>query len=387
MRFFHLSDLHIGKQLHNYNLREDQEHILSEIISYVREMHPDAVVIAGDIYDKSVPSAEAVALFDQFLTELSFISPSVPVMIIAGNHDSARRLDYASRLLGSHSIYIAGSIPEKEADHLVKVTLEDEYGEVDFYLLPFLKPGYVRPLCRGELPENYTEAVRTVLERESVDPSRRNVLVSHQFYTGGKAMPKTCDSELLSVGGIDNVDVSAIGMFDYVALGHLHGAQRVGADHIRYCGTILKYSVSEADQKKSLHMVELGKKGEPVKITLLELHPVRDVRKIRGNLEEIIASADGERADDYVSITLTDEVEPYKPKEQLEKVFGHILEVRMDNERTRKKLEFSDDEIRIGSPIEVFEDFFREMQGRSLGEEECRIMAEVYEAAKEDEEL
>ena len=390
MRFFHLSDLHIGKQLHHYNLREDQEHILGEVISYAEKLHPDAVVIAGDIYDKSVPSGEAVAVFDDFLTRLSGIEPAIPILIISGKHDSAQRLDYASRLLGSHQIYIAGKAPETEEEHLRKITLQDEYGDVHFWLLPFLKPGYVRGLCGGKLPESYTAAVRAVLEREQIDPEERNVLVSHQFYTGKdistgeNITPETCDSELLSVGGIDNVDISVLKDFDYAALGHLHGAQKVGAGHIRYCGTLLKYSVSEAGHEKTLHMVELGDKGTLVKMEELPLHPLRDVRKLRGELAGIIDAAKPEQRDDYVSVTLTDEIDPYKPKEQLEKVYTHILEVRMDNERTRQKLEFGEEEIRIEDPVQVFSDFFREMQGRGMSEDETEIVEHVFDRVKGD---
>ena len=388
MRFFHLSDLHIGKQLHHYNLREDQEHILAEVISYAEKLHPDAVVIAGDVYDKSVPSGEAVTVFDDFLTRLSAVDPAIPILVIAGNHDSAQRLDYASRLLGSHRIYIAGRAPESEEEYLKKITLTDEYGRVNFYLMPFLKPGYVRGLCGGEAPENYTAAVQAVLGREKIDPGERNVLVSHQFYTGRdirtgeEISPETCDSELLSVGGIDNVDISVLSGFDYAALGHLHGAQKVGGENIRYCGTLLKYSVSEAGQEKSLHMVSLGAKGVPVNVEKLPLHPLRNVRRVRGELEEIISAADPEHRDDYVSVTLTDEIDPYKPKEQLQKVYSHILEVRMDNERTRKKLEFDEGEIRMEDPLDVFSDFYREMQGREMSEEETEILRFVFDKVK-----
>ena len=384
MKFFHLSDLHIGKQLHHYNLRAEQEHILSEVISQAENIHPDAILIAGDIYDKSVPSGEAVSLFDDFLTRLSNIEPAIPTLIIAGNHDSSQRLDYASRLLGSHHIYISGKVPETEDEHLKRVTLADGYGEVTFYLLPFLKPGYVRGLCGGELPESYTDAVKAVLEREDIDFSERNVLLSHQFYTGNGEMPETCDSELLSVGGMDNVDVSSVKEFDYVALGHLHGSQRVGMDHIRYCGTLLKYSVSEAGQEKSLHVVELGAKGDPVCVEKILLHPLRDVRKLKGNLADIIAQAEESQQEDYVSVTLTDEIDPYNPKEQLEKVYSHILEVRTDNERTRKKLEFSEEDIRIEDPVSVFSDFYREMQGREMTEEEQGILDKVFDTVKGD---
>lgn len=384
MRFFHLSDLHIGRQLHHYNLREDQEHILGEVISYAEKLRPDAIVIAGDIYDRSVPSAEAVSVFDDFLTRLCRISPMIPVLIVSGNHDSPHRLDYASRLLGRHQIYIAANIPETKGEHLKKVTLTDEYGSVDFYLMPFLKPGYVRAFCGGELPETYTEAVSAVLDREDIDPGRRNVLVSHQFYTGKGTAPKTCDSEILSVGGIDNVDASVVQYFDYVALGHLHGAQKVGQEHIRYCGTLLKYSVSEAGQEKTLHVVELGAKGTPVKVERLPLHPLRDVRRVRGPISDVISAAGAKGRDDYVSVTLTDEIDPYKPKEQLEKVYTHILEVRMDNERTRNRLQFSDEEIKIQDPLQAFSDFYHEMQSREMSEEEQKIMEQVFIRARGD---
>ena len=384
MRFFHLSDIHIGKQLHHYNLREDQEHILGEVISYAEKLRPDAVVIAGDIYDRSVPSAEAVGIFDDFLTRLSGICPAIPVLIISGNHDSAQRLDYASRLLGSHRIYIAGQPPETEREELMKITLTDSFGSVDFYLMPFLKPGYVRALCGGELPENSTEAVRMVLERENIDFSRRNVLVSHQFYTGDGAAPETCDSEMLSVGGVDNVDISVVRDFDYAALGHLHGAQKVGQEHIRYCGTLLKYSVSESEQEKSLHVVELREKGAPVKIEKLPLHPLREVRRVRGSLQDLISDAEPGGRGDYVSITLTDEIDPYKPKEQLEKVYSRILEVRIDNERTRKRLEFSEENIKIQDPVQTLCDFYHEMQGRDMTEEEKNIIEQVFVRARGD---
>ena len=353
-----------------------------------RNFTPMRSSLQGDIYDKSVPSGDAVTVFDDFLTRLSAVKPMIPILVIAGNHDSAQRLDYASRLLGSHQIYIAGKAPESEEDHLKKITLTDEYGKVNFYLMPFLKPGYVRGLCGGEMPESYTAAVQAVLEREEIDPGERNVIVSHQFYTGRDSRtgeeisPKTCDSELLSVGGIDNVDISVLKEFDYAALGHLHGAQKAGSENVRYCGTLLKYSVSEAGQEKTLHLVTLGAKGDPANVEKLPLHPLRDVRRVRGELEEIISAADPEHRDDYVSVTLTDEIDPYKPKEQLQKVYSHILEVRMDNERTRKKLEFDEGEIRMEDPLDVFSDFYREMQGREMSEEETEILRFVFDKVK-----
>ena len=384
MKFFHLSDLHIGKQLHRYNLKEDQQVILKEIVTYAEELRPDAIVIAGDIYDKSVPSAEAVTIFDAFLTDLSEITPAIPILIISGNHDSPDRLQYASEILKRHHIYLAGNVPEKPEEHIEKVTLQDAYGEVDFYLLPFMKPGYVRNVFVDNAPETYADAVREIIKREKIDyNNKRNVLISHQFYIGEKAeSPETCDSEVFSVGGIDNVDTGAVKEFDYVALGHLHGAQCIGRPEIRYWCTLLKYSVSECTQNKSLTVVILKEKGEKPEIACYPLHPLRDVRKKKGTLEEIIKEAGEEEEEDYISITLTDEIDPYKPKEQLERVFSHILEIRVDNQRTRSKLKEMDEELVMKDPFTSFSEFYKEMQGREMNAEEEQIMKEIFDNVK-----
>ena len=384
MKFFHLSDLHIGKQLHRYNLKEDQQVILKEVITYAKELRPDAIVIAGDIYDKSVPSAEAVNVFDEFLTDLSEITPEIPILIISGNHDSPERLKYASEILKRHHIYLAGNVPERPEEHIEKVTLHDAYGEVDFYLLPFMKPAYVKNIFVDGTPETYSDAVKEIIKREKIDyKDKRNVLVSHQFYVGEKAeSPETCDSEVFSVGGIDNVDIGSVKEFDYVALGHLHGAQCIGKPEIRYCGTLLKYSVSESTQNKSLTVVTLKAKGEKPEIENYPLHPLRDVRKKKGTLDEIIKEAQETEKDDYISITLTDEIDPYKPKEQLERIFSHILEIRVDNQRTRTKLKEMDEELVMKDPFTSFAEFYKEMQGREMNGEEETIMKEIFDKAK-----
>lgn len=384
MKFFHLSDLHIGKQLHRYNLKEDQQVILKEVITYAKELRPDAIVIAGDIYDKSVPSAEAVNVFDEFLTALSEITPEIPILIISGNHDSPDRLKYASEILKRHHIYLAGNVPERPEEHIEKVTLHDAYGEVDFYLLPFMKPAYVKNIFVDGTPETYSDAVKEIIKREKIDyKDKRNVLVSHQFYVGEKAeSPETCDSEVFSVGGIDNVDIGSVKEFDYVALGHLHGAQCIGKPEIRYCGTLLKYSVSESTQNKSLTVVTLKTKGEKPEIENYPLHPLRDVRKKKGTLDEIIKESRETEKDDYISITLTDEIDPYKPKEQLERIFSHILEIRVDNQRTRTKLKEMDEELVMKDPFTSFAEFYKEMQGREMNGEEETIMKEIFDKAK-----
>lgn len=384
MKFFHLSDLHIGKQLHRYNLKEDQQVILKEVITYAKELRPDAIVIAGDIYDKSVPSAEAVNVFDEFLTDLSEITPEIPILIISGNHDSPDRLKYASEILKRHHIYLAGNVPERPEEHIEKVTLHDAYGEVNFYLLPFMKPAYVKNIFVDGTPETYSDAVKEIIKREKIDyKDKRNVLVSHQLYLGEKSeSPETCDSEVFSVGGIDNVDIGSVKEFDYVALGHLHGAQCIGKPEIRYCGTLLKYSVSESTQNKSLTVVTLKAKGEKPEIENYPLHPLRDVRKKKGTLDEIIKEAQETEKDDYISITLTDEIDPYKPKEQLERIFSHILEIRVDNQRTRTKLKEMDEELVMKDPFTSFAEFYKEMQGREMNGEEETIMKEIFDKAK-----
>lgn len=383
MKFFHLSDLHIGKQLHGYSLREDQEHILREVVVYAKELQPTAIIIAGDIYDKSVPSAEAVTVFDEFLTRLADIEPAIAILIISGNHDSADRLEYASEILERHHIFIAGVPPKQEEDRVKSVVLKDEWGEVKFYLLPFLKPGYVRGVFKENPPESYHEAVANIIERESIEVEKRNVLVSHQFYTGQGISPLTCDSETVQVGGIDNVDCSAVTAFDYVALGHIHGQQTIGQEHIRYCGTLLKYSVSEEHHHKGVSLVELGKKGEMPKITVLPLHPLHDVQKKSGTLASLLEETKGRKVEDYVSIVLTDEGELFQPKDRLEEVYTRILEIRVDNSRTKRKLEEVGEEAEVKDPFATFLSFYKEMQGKEMSEEEKVLLQQIIEDVKE----
>ena len=385
MRFFHLSDLHIGKLLHSYNMREDQLAILSQVIKRAEELHPDAVLIAGDIYDRSAPSAEAVALFDQFLTGISNIRPIIPVLIISGNHDSAERLQYASTILDKYQIHIAGTPPADGDSYLKKVVLSDAYGEVCFYLLPFIKPAHVRNigLETGERIESYGQAVRKLIERETIDTSIRNVILSHQFYTAGTMEPERRDSEAVMVGGIENVDISVLRDFDYAALGHIHKSQPIGNQSRYYCGTLLKYSVSEYKDEKSLTLVELKEKGTEPVISQIPLHPLRDLRKEKGKLEEILASAAQTNREDYVSVTITDEREPFQPRKRLEEVYPHLLEFKTENSRTRMQLSETADIFDVSEPLKVFGQFYEEMQGRCMEEEERNMMEQVLNEAKE----
>lgn len=389
MRIFHISDLHIGKQLHYYNMKDNQIAIFRQIAEKASKLRPDAVILAGDIYDKAVPSAEAYTIFNQFLNDLSEIKPSIPVLIIAGNHDSAERLDYASTFLERHNIYICVHPPRTEDEYLKKVVLEDEHGEVNFYLLPFTKPGYVRHLFGDGEGLSYDAAVRALIKREDIDYSKRNVLISHQFYIDGEELPETCDSEqiYISVGGIDSVDIDAVKDFDYVALGHLHRAQSIGRKHIRYSGTPLKYSVSEERHIKSITMATIGDKGSEVIIDTVPLIAYQNVRSEKGLLSEIIGRATDENRHDYISITLTDEEELYKPKEQLEEHYDHILEVKVENSRTRARLEDADFDADALDPFEAFKKFYRDMQGVSMSVEEENIITDVIHSLQEDKSI
>lgn len=385
MKIFHISDLHIGKYLNYYNLKDNQVAILRQIVDKAGEYRPDVIIIAGDIFDKSVPSAESYTIFDRFLIELSEIKPGIPVLIIAGNHDSADRLNYASSFLEKHNIYISVYPPRNEDEYLKKVVFQDEYGVVNFYLLPFTKPGYVRHLFEEGSIASYDAAVKALIERESIDYNERNVLVSHQFYVAGETTPETCESEqiYISVGGIDSVDISAVEKFDYVALGHLHGAQSIGKKHIRYSGTPLKYSVSEEKHIKSITMITLKEKGSDIGIETIPLMAYQDVRSVKGTLREIIAMATDENRHDFISITLTDEEEIYKPKDQLEEHYDHILEVKVENSRTRSQLMDTYTEMTVLNPFDAFKQFYENMHEVPMSKEEEKIILDVIKSLQE----
>lgn len=387
MKIFHLSDLHIGKQLHYYNLKENQQAVLLQIVDKAEEYLPDVILICGDVFDKSVPSGEAYRLFDDFLNELSVRIPSIPVLIIAGNHDNAQRLNYASSFLEKHNIYVSVLPPQQQEEHLKKIELQDEWGTVNFYLLPFLKPGYVRHLFEEGAVTDYESAVRQILMREEIDYNQRNVLLSHQFYTNGREKPELCDSEsaVLTVGGLDNIDVSVIEQFDYAALGHIHGAQMVKKPYIRYCGTPLKYSVSEEHHKKSITMVTLLEKGQEAVIDTIPLLPIQEVRREKGLLKDILERATKENCHDFISITMTDEKEPYNPKEQLEEVYDFILEFRIENSRTKGLMEEQEElDIKL-QPMDIFRSFYEEMNHQSMSEAQEEIVAKIINKCREGE--
>lgn len=380
MRLFHISDIHLGRQLHGYSLQEEQRAVLRQIMDVAGQEKPDALLICGDIYDRSVPSGEAMGLFDEFLVGLGNLPFQLPVLIIAGNHDSPERLRYGREFLREHQIYISVLPPQREQEHLEKVTLRDEQGAVHFYLLPFFRPGMVRHYLPEEAAAGEESILRALLERENINWQERNVLLSHQFYHSDRD-PLRCQSEQprLAIGGLDGVDSRLVKDFDYVALGHLHSPQSVGSNTIRYCGTPLAYSVSEAGQQKSITVIELGRKGEPPKISMRPLVPKRRVRCLRGTLGELVKQAGDSCVTDYVSLTLTQEEVPENLRQLLEPYYSAILEIVVDNERSRRLLEEIPEETvsREQEPGELFAQFFEETQGREMNEEEKALLREI----------
>lgn len=363
MRFIHLSDLHIGKRVNGFPMLEDQRYILEQILEKTKESAADAVIIAGDIYDKPVPSAEAVDLFDDFLVGLTKLG--VMVFLISGNHDSAERISYAGRLLRESQVYIS---PRFEGTiHPIQVS--DDYGIVNVYLIPYIHPSLVRNAWPEEKIGSYDDAMRVLLEKSGADPNARNLAVAHQFVTAGGQSPEETDSEEKHVGGLDNVDASAFDAFDYVALGHLHGPQRIGRDTIRYAGSPLKYSFSEEKQNKSITLAELKEKGK-VTYDLLPLEAKRDLRTVRGTFEEVTSPEFTARrkGDDYYRVILTDENDVPNALSRLRRRFyENLMILEYDNARTSSDVRIEAEEgEEEKEPIEVLGDLYQMQNGREM---------------------
>lgn len=375
MKLIHLSDLHLGKRVSEFSMLEDQEYILSQILELTAEEAPEAVVIAGDVYDKSVPPAEAVQLFDRFLYRLSGLGTQV--FVISGNHDSPERIAFGGRLMEKSGIHMSPVY----TGAVEPVTLRDEYGPVDIYMLPFLKPAQVRRFFPEAEIESYTDALETAIGALPLRQDRRNVLVTHQFVTGAARS----DSEEVSVGGSDNVEASVFQPFDYVALGHIHGPQSVDRETLRYCGTPLKYSFSEAKHQKSITVVALLKKGT-VRLRTLPLTPKRDLRELQGTYLELTAKSfyEGTCREDYLHITLTDEEDIPEVLGKLRAVYPNLMKLDYDNARTRASArlpEAGTPERR--SPLELFSQFYEIQNNRPMDEAQLRLckslMEEIWE--------
>ena len=372
MKFIHLSDLHIGKRVNEVSMIEDQEYILAQILEQTDSIQPDAVLISGDVYDKSVPSGEAVTLFDNFLFALA--ERKLQVLIISGNHDSAERLAFGGRLMENKGIYLS---PVYDGS-IAPITLKDAYGSVYFWLLPFLKPAHVKRFYPEETIESYTDACRVAIENMNLDPTQRNVLLTHQFVTGSA----TCDSEEISVGGTDNVDAAVFEDFDYVALGHIHGPQNIGSERIRYCGTPLKYSFSESNHKKSITLVELGEKGI-FRLETVPLIPKHDMRQIRGSYEEITARSfyQDTAVDDYLQITLTDEEDVPEAVSRLRVIYPNLMKLSYDNTRTRTAAVVDGAlDVQKKSQLQLFSELYEIQNGQPMNDVQQEFMRELIES-------
>ncbi len=378
MKFIHLSDLHIGKRVHEFSMIADQKDILEKILVLVKEERADAVILAGDIYDRPIPSAEAVQVLDLFLTELAKMK--VKVFMISGNHDSAERIAFGAQLMAGQNIFISPVY-----DGLVeKIAMQDEYGEINVYLLPFLKPTVVRQALEklSEEEENlkidtYQDAISTAMKRMNVDTEKRNILVAHQFVTGANC----CDSEELQIGGLDQISVDLFDGFDYVALGHIHSPQKIGRETVRYCGTPLKYSFSEANQIKSVTVVDMEEKGT-VNLRTIPLTPLRDMRKIKGTYVEVTSSPyyKKEMAKDYVQITLTDEDDVVDALQKLRYFYPNMMYLEYDNIRTRENQEIIVmEETERKSEFDVLCEFYQLQNNQEMDEEQMDFSKTLIE--------
>ncbi len=377
MKFLHLSDLHLGKSVHEFSMLEDQEYILKIILGIVDHEKPQAVLISGDVFDRSVAPTEALRIFEDFLVSLT--AKHIEVFVISGNHDSADRLAFGSRLMEQSGVHIA----RVYNGQIKPFVMDDEFGEVNIYSLPFLKPVQVKRLYPDMEIETWTDALKVVIDKMAINTNKRNILLAHQFVTGAAR----CESEELNIGGADNVDAEVFAPFDYVALGHLHGSQNIGTN-VRYCGTPLKYSFSEATHKKSVSIVEFGKKSI-VTINEIPLIPKRDVREIRGLYNEVASRAYYEKqsTDDYLHITLTDEDDQPDAMAKLRVIYPNLMRLDYDNQRTRKQSVISgiEDASRF-TPIQLFDMLFEEQNGQKMSEVQREYLNGLIEKVWEGDE-
>lgn len=377
MKLFHLSDLHIGKRVNEFSMIEDQKYILTQILYVADQEKPDGILISGDVYDRTIPTAEAVQVFDAFLTRLS--EQKIPAFIISGNHDSAERLAFGSSLMGKSGIYFS-----KVYDGTVeKIPMQDAYGTVWIYLLPFLRPSTIRHALpeRAEEVQSAADAVRIALEQTKIDEKERNVLLAHQFVTGAKR----CDAEELQVGDVDQIPAELFASFEYVALGHIHSPQKVGRETVRYCGAPLKYSFSEAGQEKSITVVELKEKSS-VDLRTIPLKPLHDLRKIRGTYLEVTAKSFYENRDceDYLQVTLTDEEDVPDGMAKLRTIYPNLMRLEYDNKRTRSNAEVrAAERVEEKSELELFQEFYELQNNQSMTEVQEQFVEELLRGMKE----
>ena len=376
MKLIHLSDLHLGKRLNDFSLGEDQEYILNQILGIVEAEAPDAVVIAGDVYDKAIPSVEAVGLFDEFLVRLAKLNTQI--FVISGNHDSPERIAFGNRLLDAAGLHLSPVY----SGRVEPITLEDAFGPVHFYLLPFVKPLHVRRFYPDDPTDTYTQALSAAVEHMDIDERQRNILVTHQFVTGAARS----DSEELCVGGADNVDSAVFQAFDYVALGHIHSPQHCGSEKVRYCGTPLKYSFSEVKDQKSVTVAELKEKGN-LTIRTVPLKPLRELVELRGTFAELTDKSFYEHTTwqtDYTHLTLTDEEDIPDAIGKLRLIYQGLMKLDYDNARTRSNGEITGAEVqRARSPLELFADFYALQNNRPMTQEQLVFVEELLSRMEE----
>lgn len=372
MRLIHLSDLHLGKRVNEFSMIDDQEYILKKIINVIDEHKPDGIIIAGDIYDKPIPSAEAVELFDDFLVKLS--ERKLKVFVISGNHDSPERIAFGARLMDKSGIYMSPVYSGK----IEPISLNDEFGEINFYMLPFIKPSNVRRFYPEKEIVSYTDAMKTVIDDMHIDKNKRNVLITHQFVTGAVRS----ESEDISVGGTDNVDVRIFDDFDYTALGHIHRSQKCTSEYIRYSGTPLKYSFSELKDNKTVTVLDMKEKGK-TELFFIPLQPKRDMVEIKGKYDEITLKSFYENTtygEDYMHITLTDEEDIPDAITKLRVIYKNIMKLDYDNHRTRHSAEITGiSELESKTPFEHFSEFYEMQNGQPLSEEQSEFMKDMIE--------
>lgn len=375
MKFLHISDLHLGKRINEFSMIEDQIYILNQILEIADAQQADGVIIAGDIYDKPIPSAEAVKVFDLFLTRLA--DKKIKVFAVSGNHDSPERIAFGAQLMSGRGVYVSPVYDGTAA----RIALTDDYGELYIHLLPFVKPAVMRHILEKEpdadLPESYHDAVKAAVERMEIEENKRNILIAHQFVTGAGR----CDSEDVSVGGIDNVDAEVFDKFDYVALGHIHSPQAVKRETVRYCGTPLKYSFSEAAQEKSVTVLVCKEKGQ-VQVHTVPLVPLHDMRKIRGSYLEVTARSfyQDRNMEDYVQITLTDEEDVPDGLQKLRIIYPNLMQLVYDNSRTKQnRIVEMADSAEQKSELELFEEFYELQNNQPMSEEQTEFVKRLIE--------
>lgn len=383
MKILHLADLHIGKIVLEQSMLEDQKYMLNQIVEKIKEKKIELVLISGDVYDRSVPPSDAVTCLSNFLKVL-IKDLKLKVCMIAGNHDSKERLGFGSEIFADDGLFISANYNGS----LDKVELEDEYGKINVYMLPYIKPVEIRGFFEEKEISTYHDAVKAVIEKEEINKKERNIILSHQFVTAGNEEPERSDSETLTLGGTENVDVSCYKDFDYVALGHIHGPQRIGRDTARYAGTMLKYSFSEVNQKKSLAVIEFKEK-ECLDINLIPLKPIRDMRVIKGPIEELIKEENykGTNREDYIRAIITNEEPVYDAIGQIKKVYPNTLRLDIENSKMNSSIEkelSNLDSIKKKDEVELFNEFYNFQHNQNLNETQLDIVKEVVKEVKKE---